>query len=155
MGESLVGRLQTYDALKMTFDQYKIKKSKKCPVCSEKPSITKLIDYDEFCGLKTNSIESKYELTLSDIEEKLKQNKHIQLIDIRDDEVLEHPILETSKRIAFHRILSEAELVLDKNKEIILLCNSGKQSLKLVEKLSKNGFSLFHLEGGLEKYFRV
>lgn len=152
IGETLVGRLQTYDALKMSFDQYKIKKSKKCPACSENPTLTELIDYDAFCGLKQNPIESKLELSISEVEEKMKQNTHIQLIDIRDDEVLEHPILEHSKRIAYHRILSDVNSVLNKSLEIIFLCNSGKQSYKLVEKLNSEGFSVSHLKNGLESY---
>jgi len=154
MGEPLVGRLQTYDALKMTFDQYKVKKSKKCPVCSENPTITELIDYDEFCGLKQSSVDAKRELTLSEIENKLNSNKSTVLIDIRDDEVIDLNILDLSKRISYHRILSESGTLLNKELETIFLCNSGKQSLKLLEVLEPKGFTkLFHLKDGLEKYF--
>ncbi len=51
-GEPLLGRLLIYDALSMTFDELKIRKNPRCPVCSSNPEITKLIDYEAFCGIQ-------------------------------------------------------------------------------------------------------
>ncbi len=50
-GSSLIGRLLLYDALEMTFDEVRLRKNPKCPVCSEHPTVTELIDYEEFCGM--------------------------------------------------------------------------------------------------------
>lgn len=52
IGEVLSGRLLTFDALRMQFKELKLKSDKDCPVCGEHPSVTELIDYEEFCGLK-------------------------------------------------------------------------------------------------------
>ena len=51
IGRPLIGRLLVYDALQMTFRELKIRKDPNCPVCGKNPTITKLIDYDQFCGL--------------------------------------------------------------------------------------------------------
>ena len=50
-GETLIGSLLIYDALKTEFRKLKLKKDPQCPVCSDQPTITELIDYEEFCGL--------------------------------------------------------------------------------------------------------
>src|ERR1700680_1223513 len=50
-GEPLVGRLLLYDALAMRFRELKLRKNPECPVCGAHPTITKLIDYQEFCGI--------------------------------------------------------------------------------------------------------
>ena len=50
-GEPLIGRLLLYDALGMTFDEVKLRKNPNCPVCSENPTLTELIDYEQFCGM--------------------------------------------------------------------------------------------------------
>src|SRR5205823_13631947 len=51
-GSPLVGRLLLYDALQMTFQEFKVRRNPKCPVCGDSPSITRLIDYEEFCGVR-------------------------------------------------------------------------------------------------------
>src|SRR5713101_6425196 len=51
-GEPLIGRLLLYDALQMTFQEFKVRRNPKCPMCGDRPTITKLIDYDQFCGIR-------------------------------------------------------------------------------------------------------
>src|SRR3989442_6414133 len=51
-GSPLVGRLLLYDALQMTFQEFKVRRNPKCPMCGDKPTITKLIDYEQFCGVR-------------------------------------------------------------------------------------------------------
>lgn len=51
IGEPLIGKLLMFDALDMTFRVYKVKKDPECPVCGEHPTITELIDYEEFCAM--------------------------------------------------------------------------------------------------------
>ena len=51
IGEPLVGRLLLYDALAMRFRELKLRKNPECPVCGEHPTVTKLIDYQRFCGI--------------------------------------------------------------------------------------------------------
>src|SRR6204780_514309 len=51
IGEPLIGRLVLYDALAMRFRELKLRRNPECPVCGDHPTITKLIDYQEFCGI--------------------------------------------------------------------------------------------------------
>src|SRR5262245_40821916 len=51
-GEPLIGRLLLYDALQMNFLEFKIRRNPKCPMCGDHPTITKLIDYEQFCGIR-------------------------------------------------------------------------------------------------------
>jgi molybdopterin/thiamine biosynthesis adenylyltransferase/rhodanese-related sulfurtransferase len=50
-GDPLVGRLMTYDSLKMKFRELKLRRSESCPVCGPKPTITSYIDYEGFCAI--------------------------------------------------------------------------------------------------------
>ena len=52
IGEPLIGRFLIYDALKMKFRELKLRKDPECPVCGTHPTVTKLIDYDQFCGIR-------------------------------------------------------------------------------------------------------
>ena len=54
IGEPLIGRLQIYDALEMSWRQLRVRKDPQCAVCGENPTVTELIDYDEFCGAITD-----------------------------------------------------------------------------------------------------
>ena len=51
LGDTLTGRLLRFDALDMDFRQFKTRRNVDCPVCGDKPTITELIDYEEFCGV--------------------------------------------------------------------------------------------------------
>lgn len=50
-GESLIGRLLLFDALAMEFREMKVEKDPDCPVCGQHPTVTELIDYEQFCGV--------------------------------------------------------------------------------------------------------
>src|SRR5690349_13357434 len=76
-GEPLIGRLLIYDALQMTFREFKIRRNPKCPMCGDNPSIAKLIDYEQFCGLRGQeapapaATDSQSELTVEDLKRRL------------------------------------------------------------------------------------
>src|SRR5258705_10145482 len=62
IGESLIGRLVSFDALKLRFKEFKIRKDPNCPICGDHPTIHELIDYDEFCGIPQADAEAEKEL---------------------------------------------------------------------------------------------
>src|SRR5690606_20960472 len=66
-GDPLIGRLLHFDALKMKFREFKVRKDPKCPVCSENPTITELIDYDTFCGIPQAAAAEAAELPVPEI----------------------------------------------------------------------------------------
>ena len=51
-GEPLIGRLLMYDSLAMRFREIRIRRDPDCPLCGAHPTITELLNYEEFCGLE-------------------------------------------------------------------------------------------------------
>src|SRR6202790_884218 len=89
IGESLIGRLVHFDALKLKFREFKLRKDPKCPVCSENPTITELIDYDQFCGIPQAQAAEETEapvphITVLELKSKLDRGDKFRLIDVRE-----------------------------------------------------------------------
>ncbi|MEO8512249.1 MAG: molybdopterin-synthase adenylyltransferase MoeB [Ignavibacteria bacterium] len=139
-GATLKGRLLLVDALKMEFKQVKFSKDDSCPVCSAKPSITTLIDYDAFCNNTNNenhinntkgdkmSDHSEWEITVEEYKARLDKGETPYLLDIRE------PFEKEVANIGGYLIpMSElpqrlSELPEDKDKEIIVYCRTGNRS---------------------------
>src|SRR5580693_6107393 len=89
IGESLLGRMIAFDALKMKFREFKLRRDPKCPVCSAHPTITELIDYEEFCGIPQAKAEEEAEapvphITVQELKSKLDRGDKFRLIDVRE-----------------------------------------------------------------------
>ncbi len=88
IGEPLIGRLLLYDALGMSFREMKLRKDPNCPVCGENPTVTELIDYQEFCGIpQANAAEQANgvpEITVQDLKQKLDDGEDINVLDVRE-----------------------------------------------------------------------
>src|SRR5204862_2581329 len=89
IGETLIGRLVHFDALKLKFREFKLRKDPKCPVCSENPTITELIDYDQFCGIPQARAAEEAEapvphITVQELKSKLDRGDKFRLIDVRE-----------------------------------------------------------------------
>ncbi len=154
MGESLIGRFVRYDALSMRFRELKLRKDPTCPVCSANPTITTLIDYQEFCGLKRGESESSMEdleisvadyATLRD-----KGDAHL-LLDVREPHELQICQIEGNRNIPLGQLPNRlAELESWKDKLIVCQCKSGRRSMKALETLKKHGFAnVLNLQGGI------
>ncbi|MDA4130318.1 MAG: molybdopterin-synthase adenylyltransferase MoeB [Thaumarchaeota archaeon] len=149
-GESLVGRLLVYDALGMTFDELKIRKNPNCPVCSPNPEITKLIDYEAFCGIeKQPEVASVMPVALS---QELKEGKRVLLLDVREPHEWDIVHLEGSKLIPL-RDLPERVNELDSADEIVAYCHTGARSARATDFLRGIGYKkVRNLEGGVEAW---
>ncbi len=149
-GEPLLGRLLVYDALSMTFEELKIKKNPKCPVCSENPEITTLIDYEAFCGIrKEPDIASVLPLELS---QELKQGKRVMLLDVREPHEWDIVHIDGSKLIPL-RDLPERVNELDSAEEIVAYCHTGGRSARATDFLRSIGYKkVRNLEGGIEAW---
>src|ERR1700761_6407214 len=89
IGDSLIGRLVHFDALKMKFREFKLRKDPKCPVCSANPTITELIDYDQFCGIPQAKAAEEEEahvphITALQLKEKQDRGDAFVLVDVRE-----------------------------------------------------------------------
>jgi adenylyltransferase/sulfurtransferase len=154
IGDPLMGRLLHFDALKMKFKEFKLRKDPKCPVCSENPSITELVDYDQFCGIpqaKAAEEEEAHVPTITATELKAKRDRHesFVLLDVREPFEWDICRIEGAKLIPLGQLPSRMS-ELDSADEIVLQCKSGVRSARALRLLQEAGFGkLSNLEGGI------
>jgi sulfur-carrier protein adenylyltransferase/sulfurtransferase len=149
-GEPLIGRLLVYDALSMTFEELKIRKNPKCPVCSPNPEITKLIDYEAFCGIqKEPEVASVLPAQLS---QELKLGRKVMLLDVREPHEWDIVHINGSKLIPLNE-LPERVNELDSADEIVAYCHMGGRSARATDFLRGLGYrKVRNLEGGIEAW---
>jgi adenylyltransferase/sulfurtransferase len=152
IGTTLKGRLLLYDAIEMRFRELKLRRNPDCPVCGDHPTITKLIDYQEFCGVRPmNTQPTGTEGTIDAVElkRKLDRGDKFLLIDVREPH--EYQIA----RIPGARLIPLGELPkhlqeLDPNAEIVAHCKTGGRSQKAVDLMKQNGFkNALNMTGGI------
>lgn len=149
IGSTLVGRLLLYDALNMTFDFVKLRKNPKCPVCGEHPSITELIDYEQFCGVPAHD-HSAYAsdnegvvptVGVQEVKAKLDAHEDIILLDVREPHEWEISDIEAATHhIPKGRILEHLG-ALDTTREIVVYCKTGGRSADVTRLLREHGFT--------------
>ena len=154
IGSPLVGKLLLYNALEMSFDYVRLKKNPKCPVCGENPSITELIDYEEFCGVPGHHIDklpTEWDISALTLAEELKTTSPL-LLDVREAHEKEISNIAGAKNIPFGELASRLS-ELDTAQEIVLFCRTGRRSLYALELLLGAGFrKLKNLEGGINEW---
>lgn len=154
IGETLKGRLLTLNALKMDFKDYKIKKDENCKVCGENATITELIDYEEFCGLKDSLQEIEFkELSGENLKELIHNKEQILLIDVRISADFQARNIYNSKNIPFEDLLNRVSEI-DETKKVVLICTIGLKSKEAISKLKKAGYKgeLYSLKGGITSW---
>jgi len=154
IGESLVGRLVQFDALGMTFRQFKLRRDPKCPVCSDHPTITSPIDYDQFCGVPEAAAKEEEELnvpsiTVGALKQKIDSKDAFVLVDVRETFEWDICNLPDSRLIPLGELPSRMS-ELDSADDIVILCKSGVRSAKALALLKEAGFGkLVNVEGGI------
>ncbi len=161
-GESLIGRLLTFDALKMKFRELKLRRDSQCPLCGDHPTIHQLIDYQEFCGYKsqeTEVIEEKNagisELPVQELKKRIDQNSQsVFILDVREPYEYEIVNIPGSVLIPLGQIQNRiSELELYKNSSIVVHCHHGGRSRKACEILKSKGFKkVENLAGGIHEW---
>src|SRR6202795_1353681 len=150
-GESLIGRLLLIDALNMKFRELKLRKNPDCPACGTHPTITKLIDYNEFCGIRGE--EKPVETLVGDVQvEELKRRldagENLFVLDVREPH--EYQICNIGGHLIPLNDLPNRMNELDSSREIVAHCRSGARSAKAVNFLRQAGFRKVHnLSGGI------
>lgn len=159
IGEPLVGRLVLIDALSTKFRTLTVRKDKDCPVCGTRPTVTALIDYEEFCGIPTNDAptsedQSVPEMTVFELDELRRQNRAPFVLDVRKPFEAEIADLGADQLIPVEELsdrLGEIQVALDR--EILVHCRSGGRSAKAVIILQENGFlRAVNLKGGIQAW---
>jgi len=157
VGKPLIGRMIHFDALSMEFRQFKVRKDPSCPVCSENPVITELIDYDEFCGIPQAVAAEEAEppvpeISVEDLDQKIRRGERFVLLDVRESFESQIATLPNSVLIPLSELPSRMS-ELDSADEIVLYCKLGPRSETALRHLQKAGFSkLFNLVGGIDAW---
>ncbi|HET8660916.1 MAG TPA: rhodanese-like domain-containing protein, partial [Micromonosporaceae bacterium] len=153
-GQPLVGRLMVYDALEMAYRAIKVRKDPSCAVCGENPTVTELIDYDDFCGALSEeamAAAADSTITVQDLAEWRAAGKDFLLVDVREPAEYEIVRIPDSVLIPKGEIVSgEALAELPQDRQIVLHCKSGVRSAEALAALKAAGFrDAVHVQGGV------
>ncbi|WP_168564714.1 molybdopterin-synthase adenylyltransferase MoeB [Crateriforma spongiae] len=155
-GMSLSGRLVLYDALQMRFREVKVRRDPQCPVCGDHPSITRPIDYQEFCGAPKMSStdaneQSPWDVQPGDVQQRLQTGADFILLDVREPH--EYEICHLGGTLIPLGELQQRVGELDASREIIVHCKMGGRSAKAVQQLRQLGFENVHnMRGGIHAW---
>ena len=163
VGESLIGRLLLYDALNMSFEQVRLRKNPNCPVCGENPTVTQLIDYEQFCGMPAHD-RSLYQtsangdavpgITPQELKARLAAGEDLFILDVREPHEWDISNLAHLGAV----LIPKGDVVnrmgeLDTAREVIVHCRTGVRSADVIRQLQQHGFKKMHnLEGGINRW---
>ena len=156
-GDPLIDRLLLFDAMRMKFRELKLRKDPDCPICGTHPTITKLIDYEQFCGITPPQAETglnpEWEISVRELQARLDRGEHPYILDVRNPEEWQIARLDGAHLIPLSE-LPQRVGELDPSQEIILHCKSGKRSQRALEFLREQaGFrKLKNLKGGIDAW---
>ena len=158
-GEPLIGRLLLFNALDMKFRELRLRKDPNCPICGDNPTVTELVDYQEFCGIpQAAAAEAEAaangngNISPVEVKARLERGDDFTLIDVREPHEWEICNIEGAKLIP----LGEIEDHLgdfDEDDDIVLHCRTGGRSAQAQDILMANGFThVLNMEGGILKW---
>jgi adenylyltransferase/sulfurtransferase len=152
IGESLIGRLLHFDALKMKFREFNLRRDRECPVCGEHPTITAPIDYEMFCQGAPDLTAAVPQIPVRELQARMKAGRPFILLDVRETFEFE------MARIAGAKLIPLGELParyteLDRAQEIFVFCHSGVRSERAAEFLRSAGFAkVSNVAGGIDAW---
>ena len=156
VGAPLIGRFLIFDALKMRFRELKLRKDPDCPVCGDHPTVTQLVDYEQFCGIApaataaaSSSTEDADEATVEELKTRLDRHESFLLLDVREPQEFEICRIPGSVLIPLGDLPSRLS-ELEGRDDMIVHCKSGVRSGKAVSLLREAGYSKArNLKGGI------
>ena len=150
IGEPLVGRLLLYDALAMRFRELKLRKNPECPACGEHPTITKLIDYQQFCGIPAQEPKvTEDEIDVKEVKDKLDRGDQFVLIDVREPHEYQIAKIAGARLVPLGQVPQHLN-EFDKNADIVIHCKSGMRSAKACGIFRQAGFEhVRNMKGGI------
>jgi adenylyltransferase/sulfurtransferase len=154
-GESLIGRLVIFDALKFSFRELKLRKNPDCPICGTHPTIHQLIDYEQFCGIELPAAvdvnQNPDEITVEQLKSRLDRGDDLFILDVREPH--EYEIVNLGGHLIPLGELPEKVNELDLTQEIVVHCKMGGRSAKAVKFLKSSGFTrVKNLTGGIDAW---
>ncbi|HET7376870.1 MAG TPA: molybdopterin-synthase adenylyltransferase MoeB [Anaerolineae bacterium] len=154
-GDPLIGRLLLYDALEMSFTTLKLRKNPECVICSDHPTVTQLIDYDQFCGVLPHEVDAQgLEITVKELKARLDQDgKDLILIDVREPHELEISRIDRAQLIPKNDLPDRLK-ELDSTKDYVTICKTGVRSLDSAKLMKAAGFRVKSVRGGINAWAR-
>jgi molybdopterin/thiamine biosynthesis adenylyltransferase/rhodanese-related sulfurtransferase len=153
-GESLIGRLLLVDALNMRFRELKLRKNPECPVCGANPTVTKLIDYQQFCGIMPESKQEKAlkngipQISVKELKSRIDAGEDVFILDVR--EPYEYQIANIGGKLIPQNEVPQRLAEIDRDREIVVQCRSGQRSQRIAEFLQQSGYQkVTNLAGGI------
>jgi adenylyltransferase/sulfurtransferase len=153
-GDPLIGRLLLVDALGMRFRELKLRKNPDCVVCGARPTVTKLIDYEAFCGIvpEATSAPAIPEISVEELKAMRDRGADFVLVDVREPHEIAISAFTESVKIPLGA-LPERVNELSTADEIVVHCKSGARSAKAVKFLRETGFKkVRNLAGGINRW---
>ena len=155
IGEPLIGRLMLYDALGMSFREMKLRKDPGCPICGENPTVTELIDYEEFCGIpQANAVAQENgvpEITVKELKQKMDDGEDINVLDVREPH--EYEVANIGVKLIPLGELPRRLAEFDQNEDFAIHCKTGGRSAKAVKLLQDAGFgNAYNVKGGINAW---
>jgi sulfur-carrier protein adenylyltransferase/sulfurtransferase len=160
VGEPLVGRFLIYDALRMRFRELKLQKDPECPVCGARPTVTTLIDYEQFCGIPQaapapvalnarEGVPHSLEISPTELKARLDRGDKVRIIDVREPNEYQINRIQGSTLIPLGE-LPRRYAELDPDEELVMQCKVGGRSARAADFLRSVGFTrVLNLTGGI------
>ena len=154
IGTPLIGRLMLYDALGMKFRELKLRRDPNCPACGDHPTITKLIDYQQFCGMphreeETKPVTASGDIDAIELKAKIDRGDNFKLIDVREPHEFQIGRIPGSTLIPLGELPKHLN-ELDPSAEYVMHCKMGGRSAKAVELMKQSGFkNVRNMTGGI------
>jgi adenylyltransferase/sulfurtransferase len=156
-GESLIGRLLLVDALAMRFRELKLRKNPDCPICGTHPTITALIDYEQFCGIvpetkQENPVKNGIpQMSVKELKQRLDAGDDLLVLDVR--EPFEYQIANIGATLIPQGEVPQRIAEIDPAREIVVHCRSGSRSQRIAEFLASSGYTrVSNLAGGIRAW---
>ena len=153
-GEPLVGRLLLVDALGMRFRELKLRKDPSCPACGDHPTLTKLVDYEAFCGVRGEEAPAGGgvpEVSPEELKREIDAGEDVFILDVREPH--EYQICNLGGHLIPLGDLPRRAHELDSSREIVAHCQMGARSAKAVAFLRRAGFrKVRNLAGGIRAW---
>src|SRR2546428_2855444 len=143
VGEPLIGRFLIVDALRMRFRELKLRKDPDCPVCGTHPTVTQLIDYEQFCGVRPAApepitVNSATEITSVELKQRLDRGDKLKIVDVREPDEYQINRIPGSELIPLGDVPKRVN-ELNPDEEIVVHCKMGGRSAKAADFLRSVG----------------
>jgi adenylyltransferase/sulfurtransferase len=137
----------------MSFREMKLRKDPNCPVCGENPTVTELIDYQEFCGIPQQAAQAGEvpEITVQELKGRLENGNRVSVLDVREPH--EYEVANIGARLIPLNELPERLVELDRDEPLAVHCKTGGRSARAVKLLRDAGFqNVYNVKGGIDAW---